>query len=54
MRKVAKISETMEKIIALAKAEGMTTAQTADVLAQQRLDAVRSESVGSADTASVT
>ncbi len=54
MRKVAKISDTMEKVIALSKAEGMTTARTADVLAQQRLDAARGESVGSAETASVT
>ena len=41
MTKVGKICETMEKVIALSKAEGISTARTADLLAEQRLDAAR-------------
>lgn len=39
--KVAQIRETLERIIAIAKAEGITTARAADRLVEQRLAAVR-------------
>ncbi len=39
--KVAQIYETMERIIGIAKAEGITTARAADRLVEQRLAAVR-------------
>jgi len=39
--KVSKIYESMQQVIALAKAEGTTTAQAADSLAEQRLAAAR-------------
>ncbi|MBI2918187.1 MAG: Glu/Leu/Phe/Val dehydrogenase [Chloroflexi bacterium] len=39
--KVSEIRQTMERIIAIAKAEGITTARAADRLVEQRLAAVR-------------
>ena len=41
MMKTEKICDTMEKVIALAKAEGLPSARTADLLAEHRLDAAR-------------
>ena len=48
MAKVSKIYETMEKVIALSKAEGIPTARTADLLAEQRLEAAREAKKGGA------